>query len=379
MTLDTLQLGAFCAAQFEAVEMAFRANLTDGGDIGAAFALVCDGELVVDLWGGYCDEDRTAEWTHDTVANVWSTSKGVTATCIAMLVDRGTLSYEQRVAHYWPEFAAAGKADITVSMMLSHQAGLAGFRDPMGIADLYDQEGVSRRLAAMEPWWEPGSQSGYHAITMGHLANELVMRATGQSLGQFAERELARFDYSVGLTPPRSRRAATMSAPDQLGSTDIATDLSALQLAVLANPVLDPLLPNTSAWRAAELPSANGFATARGLAQLYGELAMEGGSLMRRETIERASAVEKSGMDAVLGIDAPWACGFLRNTQGIYGPNMSAFGHSGWGGSFAFADPARKIGMGYVMNHMGTDLMGDPRGVALVDAAYRSLGDAHAI
>jgi len=371
-----MPVGGFCAAGFEDVEVAFRANLTEHGDIGAAFALAAGGELVVDLWGGYRSEDRASAWERDTLVNVWSTSKGVTATCIAMLVDRGILSYEQRVAHYWPEFAAAGKGDATVAMLLSHQAGLAGFREPATVADLYDQEGAATQLAAMEPWWEPGAQSGYHAITMGHLANALVMRATGKSLGQFAAEELAHYDYSVGLSPSRSIRAAAMSAPEQLASTDVANDLSPLQIAVLANPILDPLLPNSAAWRAAELPSANGFATARGLAQLYGQLAMEGGSLMRRETIERASTVERSGIDAVLGIDAQWACGFLRNTLGIYGPDESAFGHSGWGGSFAFADPARRIGMGYVMNRMGTDLMGDPRAVALVDAAYRSLGEA---
>ncbi|MCZ8149309.1 MAG: serine hydrolase domain-containing protein [Novosphingobium sp.] len=365
------------APGFERVREAFATNFAERGDIGAAFALVIDGELAVDLHGGLADPTSGRAWSDDTLANVWSTTKGVTAACFAMLADRGGIDYAAPVSCYWPEFAAAGKQDVTVAMLLSHQGGLCGFRDPAVLDDFYDAEAAAARLAAAEPFWEPGTQSGYHAITIGFLATALFRRAEGRSIRQFVHDEFEPLDIHIGLPPTRMASAATMIAPPELSSTDLAVEYTPAQLAALANPMIDPLAPNTSAWRAAEIPSANGFATARGLARLYGALAdegrLDGRRLVSGEVLAAATAEQISGIDAVLGIQASWGCGFLRNTDGVYGPNDRAFGHSGWGGSFAFADPERRIGMAYTMNRMGTDLMGDPRNVALIDAVYAAL------
>jgi CubicO group peptidase (beta-lactamase class C family) len=368
--LETVVRG-HAANDYRAVSDAFAENFRTRGDVGASVALVVDGELVVDLWGGSKDGDLRNGWEADTVANIWSTTKGVAATCFAMLVDRGLIEYDRPVAHFWPEFATAGKEDITIAMLLSHQAGLCGFRDPATVEDYYDTAKAASRLAAAEPFWKPGTQSGYHAITIGLLATELFRRVEGRSLQQFVADELGEYEISIGLPEAMQSRAATMIAPPDMASSALMPELTPAQIAALANPPLDPLIPNDPAWRAADIPSANGFATARGLAKLYGALAAEGNGLLGRSAIDAATQVQIENIDAVLGVEARWACGFLRNINGIYGPNKEAFGHSGWGGAFAFADPTRRLGFAYVMNRMGTDLIGDPRNVALIDALYR--------
>jgi CubicO group peptidase (beta-lactamase class C family) len=365
-----------CDARFGAVRDAFAANFAERGDVGAAVALVVDGELVLDLWGGSVDRSGTADWHADTLVNVWSTTKGVTATCFAMLVDRGLIDYDRPVADYWPEFGVAGKANVSVAMLLSHQAGLCGFREPAGIEDFYDAEAAALRLAGSEPFWEPGTQSGYHAMSIGFLATALFRRVEGRSLRQFVGEELGHLDMSIGLPAGRAHRAATMLAPPDMESSALAMELTTAQMAALANPPLDPLLPNDALWRAAEIPSANGFATARGLAKLYGALAgdglIDGKRVIGRDAVAQATRERISGTDAVLGVSARWGAGFLCNTDGVYGQSANAFGHSGWGGSFAFGDPDRRLGFAYTMNRMGTDLVGDPRNVALVEALERA-------
>jgi CubicO group peptidase (beta-lactamase class C family) len=250
--------------------------------------------------------------------------------------------------------------------LLSHQAGLCGFRRPARVEDFYDAHKAAKELAAMEPFWQPGSNAGYHAITIGLLATALFEKVEGRSLRQFVADELADYDISIGLPAERAHRAATMIAPPDMGTEALMTELTQPQMAALANPPLDPLLPNDPAWRAAEIPSANGFATARGLAQLYGELARGGGNLVSPDVLITATQVRYDALDAVLGVPARWAAGFLRNVSGIYGESEAAYGHGGWGGSFAFADPDRRLGFAYTMNRMGTDLIGDPRNIALI-------------
>ena len=366
--MNTVKVSGHCDPGFEPLREAFEANFSERGEIGAAIALVVDGRLAVDLWGGSTDEGGTHPWQANTLVNIWSTTKGVTAACFAMLVDRGQIEYDKPVAHYWPEFGAAGKEQVTVAMMLSHQAGLCGFDTPASMADLYDLGSAAARLAAMEPLWEPGTQSGYHAVTVGFLASELFRRVEGRSIREFVADELSAFDLSIGLPADRTARAATMIAPPSLSSAPPMPELNQVQIAALANPVMDPTVPNTAEWRAAEIPSANGFAHARGLAQLYGALSIGNSLVASAETVAEATRVRIEGPDAVLGLSARWASGFLRNILGLYGSNETAFGHSGWGGSFAFADPDRKLGFAYAPNRMGSDLVGDPRSVALVAA-----------
>jgi|UPI0003C14AFB CubicO group peptidase (beta-lactamase class C family) len=371
----TLDARGVCAPAFAGVRDAFVANFTDRGEIGAAFSLVVDGETVVDLWGGWRDAARSRPWEADSLVNVWSTTKGLNAICFAMLVQRGLADYEAPVARWWPEFAAAGKDDITLGDLLSHQAGLSGFTTPAVLEDLYAGEAAAQRLAAQAPIWPPRSASGYHAISIGILAAALFRRIEGRPIGRFVAEEIAApfgLDLSIGLSPPNGTRAAEMIAPPEMGSAALGA-LNPAQIAALANPGLDPRLPNTEAWRAAELPSANGFSNARALARLYALLLSPDGPLVGAETLAKATTARIEGRDLVLDLFARWAAGFLRNSEELYGPHPESFGHSGWGGSFAFADPKAGIAMSYTMNRMSAQLRGDPRAMALIEAVYAAL------
>ena len=366
---------------FAAVAEAFAANFRERGDVGAALAIVQEGELVVDLWAGSLDAARTRPWTRDAVVNVWSTTKAVNALCFAMLVDRGQAAYDDPVARWWPQFAAGGKGAITIGQLLSHQAGLCSFADPAVIEDYYDQSTAEARFAAQTPFWPPGSRSGYHAISIGTLANALFRRIEGRGLGQFIAEELAGplgLDLTLGLPPSQEARRAEMIAPPELATSNMGTDFNPSQLAAYTNPVVEPLLPNTPAWRACEIPSANGFSNARSLARLFGALAadgvVDGLRLLGPNTLALATMERFRGIDEVLGVPARWGAGFLLNTDGLYGPEEKAFGHSGWGGSFVMVDPVRRFAMAYTMNRMGADLVGDPRDAALIAATYLDPG-----
>ena len=370
---DDFAISGVCDPRFAAVREAFHANFTERNEIGAAVAVIVGGKVVVDLIGGWRDAGRTQPWQPGTLVNVWSSTKGVAAACFAMLVDAGRLSYDDPVARYWPEFAAEGKATITIGQLLSHQAGLCGFTAPARFADLLGGSAAAARLAAQAPLWRPGTASGYHAIPVGILATELFERITGTSLRQFVADELRGrrgLEISIGLDAKDEARRAEMIAPPDMDSAQVGS-LTAPQIAALANPPLDPLAPNTPEWRAADLPSANGHANARGLAALYA--ALLDGRLVSRDSLVRATRTQIEGVDLVLGLPVRWGAGFLMNTDGIYGPNPAAFGHSGWGGSFAMGDPGAQVAMSYTMNRMGTQLRDDPRAKALIDALYAAI------
>lgn len=362
-------ISGHCDPRFEAVKTVFEENFSERGDVGAALCLVVEGRPVVDLHGGWRDAARTQEWAADTLVNLWSTTKGVGAICFAILADRALLAYDDPVSRYWPAFGAEGKEGVTIGMLLSHQAGLSGFASPATAADLFAGEEAANRLAAQAPLWEPGTGSGYHAISIGILATELFRRIEGRSLKDFVRDELAGklgLDIAIGLAGSEETRRAEIIAPPEMSSADIG-QLTPPQIAALANPPLDPLLPNDLAWRAADLVSANGHSNAAALAQLYAHFA---DGLVGPATLAAATQPRIEGVDLVLGLPARWAAGFLINSDGIYGPNEAAFGHSGWGGSFAFADPVAKLAVSYTMNRMGTMLRDDPRDVALINAVY---------
>ncbi|MBW2289009.1 MAG: beta-lactamase family protein [Deltaproteobacteria bacterium] len=368
-----IEIHGHTEAGFKALRIAFEKNF-QGGEVGASFAVTCEGRALVDLWAGHADRARTMPWRHDTLANVWSTTKGISSLCCAMLVDRGELDYDEAVAHYWPEFDAHGKGNVTVAMLLSHQAGLSGPREPVEWLDYCDTEKINELLLAQEPLFEPGSASGYHATTFGPLVGGLFRRATGRSIGSFLHDEITRplaADFFIGLPESEEHRVAEMIGYD-IGAPPVEF-VNDIQRCALANPAADPEISNQRAWRAAEIPSVNGHASAAGIAKIYGALAndgvLNGTRLLSPETLAKATALRHKGIDHVFMLPFEWGAGFIRNAHKVlYGPNPNAFGHTGYGGSFGFADPERRIGVGYVMNKMGASLIGDRRGANLIRA-----------
>jgi CubicO group peptidase (beta-lactamase class C family) len=388
MSAHETQVHGHCDARFAAVREAFEDNFRERGELGAAVAVTVDGTTVVDLWGGWADAAGTRPWERDTLVNVWSTTKGPVALCAHILADRGLLDLDAPVAAYWPDFAAAGKEKVLVRHLLSHRAGLSGLREQHSLADLYDWELTTARLAATEPWWEPGTRSGYHALTYGFLVGEVVRRISGLRPGAFLEREVTGplgIDFTVGLPAKEAGRAAEMVHPPAASRSEqaaIFSQLTPAALAALTNPAVGAAEANTPEWRAAEIPAANGHGTARAVAALYGVFAGRGSHGGRRilspEAAERVREGQGSCRDLVLGagLDGETEIGlglWLSGSNGSYGPNPRAFGHDGFGGSCGLADPEAGVSLGYVMNRMGPRIADDPRKMALIDALYSAL------
>jgi CubicO group peptidase (beta-lactamase class C family) len=372
-----------CEARFAKLRDAFRRSFAEDRETGASVAVVLDGRPVVDLWGGHTDPARTRPWERDTLVNLYSTTKGMTALCAHVLVDRGRLDLDAPAARHWPEFAQAGKGEIPVRQLLCHQAGLPGLRRKIDPEDLHDWERMTGWLAAEEPWWKPGSMHGYHALTFGWLVGEIVRRISGRSLGTFFREEIAEplgLDLHIGLGPEHDSRVAELiPIPlDQQAASPLFAKRDSIGAKVLSNPRVHPKQTRTRAWRGAEIPAANGHGNARAIARLYGALArggeIDGVRVIREAALAEAAREHASGPDAVLLLPMHWGAGFIVNGHRvIYGPNPRSFGHSGYGGSFGFADPDAKLAVGYAMNRMGNAVAGDHRTLDLIRAAYESL------
>lgn len=363
---------------YEGVRRAFEDNLVSGEDIGAAFAVYRGGEPVVDLWGGYHAGADAAAITDTTLFGVNSTTKGITAICIAMLVDKGKLDYDAPVSRYWPEFAANGKSEITVGEMMSHQAGLVATRDPVTLEDYIAHEGVASMLAAQEPFFLPG-EWGYHPLTYGTLADELMRRVDGRTIARFYKEEVASkldIDVFMGLPAEEDHRYAAM-----VGEHDSATlffdvpDLESMT-AAMTNPMVMWDFPNQRSWREAGHPGAAATASARGLAKLYAHLFNDDpkiAPLLSPSALQQATRERIAGVDRCSGGTARYAAGFRLNV-GTMGSNPASFGHLGYGGSVAFGDPARRWGVAYTPNRLvNPDWQStDPRLAALLMALYRA-------
>ena len=376
-----------CAERFAAVREVFAENFRSRDEIGAAVAVTVDGAPVVDLWAGHGDPGRTRRWERDTIVNIYSCTKALTAFCAHQLVERGELDLDAPVAHYWPEFAAAGKARIPVRWLLSHRAGLAAVKTPLPTEALYDWTAMCDALAAQEPWWEPGTQHGYHAVTFGWLVGEVVRRITGRSLGTYFREAIAQplgLDLHIGVDEAEHGRIADMSeiptdavSADAMGLAQIIfADPQSMPALAFLNPPALALGPNNAAWRSAEIPGANGHGGARDLARLYGALAcggdLDGVHVLSRESIARLATEQSHGPDLVLQVTTRFGLGVMLSQDqpdARFG-SASGFGHPGAGGSVGFADPSRRIGFGYVMNRMGPKILLDPRAVALIEAVY---------
>lgn len=373
-----VEIHGVCPARFAAVRAAFEGNFAAGQELGARFSLVQAGELVVDLWAGFADRARTKPFDDKTLTPVFSTTKAIAALLIARLVDQGKLAYDQPVAQVWPEFGAAGKEAITVEQVMSHQEGLSGFPDEMEPSLWFDWDAICAKLAAMAPLWPPGTASGYHPITFGYLAGEIFRRVDGRTMGTALRQDLAvpfDLDLWIGLPDAEHDRAADLQRPNGLPNFG---EINAATKAAFLTPWSSPAGRGQAEWRRMEIPSANGHATAPALARLIGALAndgwLDGEEILSPSLIAEASRERIHGQDLVLPFVMSWGAGFMRNSAvKVWGPGEQTFGHSGWGGSCAFADPQTKLAGAYVMNKQSTDLIGDARAKRLIEAAYTGL------
>ena len=377
-----IQIQGDCDHRFAAVREIFAKNFEQGLEAGASFAAVLDGEFVVDIWAGHADAALTRPWERDTIVNVFSTTKAMASACTLMLVDRGVLDLDAPAARYWPEFAQAGKQGILVRHLLSHTAGLAGWQEPIAVEELYDWERAVGLLAAQEPWWEPGTRSGYHGLTHGFLLGEVVRHVSGRSLGTFFREEVAEplgADFHIGLPEEHEPRVGEMIPPPEpeLGA-GLELPPGSIAARMAGYPPLSAGTANTRAWRAAEIPAANGQGNARSVARVAGALAcggtLDGVTLMGPATLEKAIEEQCYSKDLVLGLPIRWGLGFGLTSKDLpVGPNPRSFFWGGWGGSLVIMDLDARFAFAYVMNKMSAATMGDPRGLTLAVAAFQGL------
>ncbi len=384
-----------CDARFAAVKDAFATNFEHSGDIGASVAVTIGGELVVDLWGGYQDTAQTTPWERDTIINVFSTTKTMTCLSLLVLAGRGLVDVDAPVERYWPEFGAAGKSNVLVRHLLSHTAGLPGWDQRLDSTDLYDWDKVTALLADQKTWWEPGSKSGYHAVTQGNLVGEVVRRVDGRSVGRFFAEEIAGplgADFHIGLAPEHDHRVALVipAAPlvferdgaNSDASSDRSSEVEPHRDGVAyraANPRLRAEQSWELPWRRAEIPAAGGHGNARSVA-LAQSVVSAGGSvggvdLLSKDVIERIFDVQAAGRDLVLGIGVTFGIGYgLNSPRNPISPNARVCYWGGWGGSLVVNDVDAGMTMAYVMNRMGEGTVGDDRAHTILRAAYHSLG-----
>ncbi len=392
MTTITTEIQGDCAPGFEPVQAAFERNFREHGEVGAAVAVTVDGESKVDLWAGHGDAARTRAWERDTIVNVFSTTKGMAALCGHMLADRGELDFDAPVTRYWPEFGQAGKSEMPVRYLFTHEAGLPVIDKELPPGAGLDWDVMCEALAEQAPVWEPGTKQGYHAATFGFLVGEVVRRISGRSVGTFLRDEVTGplgADFLIGFGPEEDHRVADMLMPAPPENPNDAplmamarADASSLTARAFNIAPMKPGVDvNHRDWRAAEQPSGNGHGTARALARVYGALArggeVDGVRLLSPAAIERARAEQVASFDETLLFKTRRSLGYMLPIaeQGdVRGPE--SFGHAGMGGSLGYADPEAKLGFGYVMNQMWTPSLSnpDPRAQGLAAAVYESLG-----
>ncbi|TXS43344.1 class A beta-lactamase-related serine hydrolase [Streptomyces sp. uw30] len=352
---------------FTAVPNALAAML-DAGDAGGSVAVFVDGEPVVDVWGGFADADRTVPWERDTIVNVWSVTKTMTALCALVLADRGALDPDTPVSRYWPEFAAAGKEKVLVRHLLSHTAGLPDWDGQA--EDLYDWPSATARLAAREPRWEPGTAAGYHSLTQGFLVGEVVRRVSGRSVGEFLAEEVTGplgADFHIGLAAEHDHRVAPSIPPTGQGE-DYAASAPGNPEGSEAGNGVRVRDGNSPAWRRAQIPAASGFGNARSVALVQSLMAcggeVRGVRLLSRAGCDRAWEEQFNGDDRVLGMPMRWGLGY-----GLFG---TTYGWGGWGGSLVMIEPGSRMVVAYVTQQM-REPTEDTRGMEIVTAAYEGL------
>ena len=401
-------VNGYCDEKFVEAKKIFEESIDSGFELGCAITLEVEGKVVLDLWGGHANLDKTEDWKEDTIVNVFSTTKGMASICLLQLVEKGLLDLDAPVSQYWPEFAANGKEAMPIRYLLCHKSGLCGVREPLDHGSFTNWELICSELAKQEPFWEPGSAHGYHALTFGHLVGEVVRRVSGKTIGQYFNDEIAKpldLDFWIGLPEDKFSRVTDiqpnmpglmqkimmpiLSRIPRFAASNLVKmlldfqDPTTVSGAAFNNPQMkmDPknMEANSREWRLAEIPAANGHGTARSIAKLYGALAIGGSKdgvhVLNPETIELARQTESDGKDLVLGqIHTRFGLGFMLGTEDVsMGPNKNSMGHGGAGGSLGFADIDNKISLGFTMNQMHEGITAWKTATDVAASVYKTL------
>ncbi len=377
-----MDVHGICDGRFSALKAALSSRLDSGEELGASIAVVLDGVMVVDLWGGWADPEQRRPWGEHTITNVWSTTKTMTNLAALVLVERGQLDVHEKVARYWPEFAANGKQGIEVRHLLSHTSGVSGWAQPVSFDDILDWEKATTKLAAQAPWWPPGTASGYHCLNQGHLVGEVVRRITGRSLGKFFAEEIAGplgADFHIGLPESEFPRVSNVVPPPPLPFDLSALDPDSVMVKTFTGPPATAAASWTPAWRKAEVPAANGHGNARSLARVQ-SLVSHGGTafgarLLSPRTLDTIFESQSNGVDLVLGLPLHFGVGYaLPRTDSIpYIPEGKRCFWGGWGGSMVVNDLERRMTIAYMMNKMAAGIVGSTRSAAYIDACYQAI------
>jgi CubicO group peptidase (beta-lactamase class C family) len=376
--MSAVEVQGSCSERFEPVRAAFADKLSSGDELGASIAIDVDGETLVDIWGGFRDQARTMPWTRDTITNVWSTTKTVTNLAALMLADRGLLDVYAPIATYWPDYAANGKQDTQVRHLLGHTSGVSGWEAPFSTGDMYDWEKSTSRLASQAPWWEPGTASGYHAMNQGHQVGEVIRRITGKSLKQFVADEIAGplgADFQIGALEKDWDRIADVVPPPPLPFDMSSVDPQSPAFKTMTGPVPDAAAANTPGWRLADMGAINGHGNARSVARIMSAVTLggtvNGVRLLGQDAIDLIFEEQANGVDLVLGVPLRFGIGYgLPNESVPDLPDERICFWGGWGGSLIVMDLGRRMTVSYMMNKMGSGVVGSPRSEVYLRAIY---------
>ncbi|KAI3329196.1 beta-lactamase [Xylariaceae sp. AK1471] len=376
-----------CTPQFEKVRSLLQQFIDSGEEVGASIAVNVDGEEVVNLWGGYADPESKHPWAEDTIVGIASSTKMITSLAVLMLVDSGAISVHDKVAKYWPEFAANGKENVEIRHLMSHTSGIAGWDEKITMDEICDPVTSAAKLAPQAPWWEPGTASAYHAWNFGHLIGEIVRRVTGMSLKQFiAERIAAPLgaDFQLGVVEKDSPRVATsIATPPSKPAADFKP--GPLFMKAIANPMPPPDMGKRPAWRQGEVGASNGYGNAHSMNQILSTITLAGKEgngerkqLLSKATVDLIFEEQSRGMDLAIGTPIRFGIGYALKGDGDWVNEWMPAGDiaywGGSGGSLGVMDVGRKVTITYAMNKRSPALIGNTASRAYIREIYEALG-----
>ncbi len=374
--MNDREIGGFCHNNFQNVSDTFLNNLNSNEEVGASYTVIQNSEIVVDIYGGFKDKDQIDPWNVNTLVGVHSTGKGIISMIIALLIDQKKLNLDEYVSAYWPEFKGGGKEEIKVRTLLSHQAGMYAWREKVHEDDFHNWDHVVELLEKQIPFHKPNELICYHPKTIGFLVGELIKRITKKSIGEFLKEKISiplNADCFIGTPEVYHDNIATLiSAPSLRKAFSDPKNIDEYTLKSFLNPGNRTKTANTKEYRLAEIPALNCHSNSRSLAQIYDYFLNN--DFISKDTLNQVTSIEVKGDDQVMKKPMQWSpVGFSIGGGKLFGKSSRSFGHTGWGGSMAFADPDNNLCISYTMNMLTGSMLGDQRALNLVEATYKNL------